>query len=93
MECHLFGTRARILVDYRVYVDGARVGGSAPGQTLLIGLTPGPHTIQGRSLGGSGPVLQRCAGTVPVSFRGPSVAGSGQFRRQPRPLSACPNQC
>ena len=55
---HRPGGRYRdMLIDYQVHVDGAWAGDVAPGQTLLIGLTPGPHTIQGRLTGGSSPVL------------------------------------
>lgn len=55
---HRPGGRYRdVLVDYRVHVDGARVGELAPGRTLLIGLGAGAHTIQGRMTGGSSPTL------------------------------------
>ncbi|WP_067599755.1 hypothetical protein [Nocardiopsis listeri] len=55
---HRPGGRYRdMLVDYRVHVDGARVGELAPGRTLLIGLGAGAHTIQGRMTGGSSPTL------------------------------------
>ncbi|PDP84457.1 hypothetical protein CQJ94_27680 [Glycomyces fuscus] len=37
-----------LLVDYRLHVDGDRVGVIAPGQTLVIGLPPGPHRLQAR---------------------------------------------
>lgn len=36
------------LVDYRIIVDGDRVGALGPGQTLVVGLPPGPHRVQGR---------------------------------------------
>lgn len=39
-----------MLVDYRILVDGDRVGALGPGQTLVLGLPPGPHSVQG-SLG------------------------------------------
>lgn len=39
-----------MLVDYRILVDGDRVGTLGPGQTLVLGLPPGPHSVQG-SLG------------------------------------------
>lgn len=35
------------LVDYRVHVDGARVGTVGPGETFLVCLAPGEHTVQG----------------------------------------------
>lgn len=55
---HRPGGRYRdMLIDYQVHVDGAWVGDVAPGQTLLIGIAPGPHTIQGRLTGGSSSVL------------------------------------
>lgn len=37
-----------VLVDYRIIVDGDRVGTLGPGQTLVVGLPPGPHRVQGR---------------------------------------------
>ncbi|MEU4282445.1 MULTISPECIES: hypothetical protein [Nocardiopsis] len=36
-----------MLVDYRILVDGDRVGTLGPGQTLVLGLPPGPHSVQG----------------------------------------------
>ncbi|MEU3306428.1 hypothetical protein [Nocardiopsis sp. NPDC006832] len=55
---HRPGGRYRdMLVDYRLYVDGARVGELGPGRTLLIGLTTGAHVFQGRMTGGSSPLL------------------------------------
>lgn len=55
---HRPGGRFRdMLVDYRVHVEGARVGELAPGQTLLIGLGAGAHRVQGRLAGGSSPNL------------------------------------
>ncbi len=42
--------RFDMLVDYRIVVDGDRVGTLGPGQTLVLGLPPGPHSVQG-SLG------------------------------------------
>ncbi|OKI17265.1 hypothetical protein A6A08_07910 [Nocardiopsis sp. TSRI0078] len=36
-----------MLADYRITVDGDRVGTLGPGQTLVIGLPPGPHHVQG----------------------------------------------
>ncbi|WDZ89001.1 hypothetical protein [Nocardiopsis sp. HUAS JQ3] len=39
--------RFDMLVDYRILVDGDRVGTLGPGQTLVLGLPPGPHRIQG----------------------------------------------
>lgn len=35
-----------MLVDYRVHVEGERVGTIAPGATLVIGLPPGPHRVR-----------------------------------------------
>ncbi|MEU0241151.1 hypothetical protein ABZ234_26015 [Nocardiopsis sp. NPDC006198] len=48
-----------MLVDYRVHVDGDRVGTVAPGESLVVGLPPGPHSVR-----------CVCAGfsSVPVSF-------------------------
>jgi hypothetical protein len=39
--------RFDMLVDYRILVDGDRVGTLGPGQTLVLGLPPGPHSVQG----------------------------------------------
>ncbi|WP_236743356.1 MULTISPECIES: hypothetical protein [Nocardiopsis] len=39
--------RFDMLVDYRIIVDGDRVGALGPGQTLVMGLPPGPHHVQG----------------------------------------------
>ncbi|MFL1377151.1 hypothetical protein [Nocardiopsis protaetiae] len=33
-------------VDYRVHVDGDRVGTIAPGATLVVGVPPGPHRVR-----------------------------------------------
>ena len=46
-----------MLVDYRVHVDGARVGTLGEGESLLVGLTAGPHVVQGWTNGYTGPPL------------------------------------
>ncbi|MFD3685866.1 hypothetical protein ACFWTE_13740 [Nocardiopsis sp. NPDC058631] len=37
-----------MLVDYRVHVDGDRVGTVGPGESLVVGLLPGPHSVRCR---------------------------------------------
>lgn len=46
-----------LLVDYRVHVDGDRVGTVGPGEALVVGLAPGPHRVQGRHTHLSSPPL------------------------------------
>ncbi|WP_017588634.1 hypothetical protein [Nocardiopsis ganjiahuensis] len=46
-----------MLVDYRVHMDGARVGTVGAGETLLVGLTAGPHVVQGWIHGYGSPPL------------------------------------
>jgi hypothetical protein len=54
-----------LLVDYRLHVDGDRAAVIAPGQTLVIGLPPGPHRLQAR---------HTRLTSVPLAFE--AVAGS-----------------
>ena len=59
------------LVDYRVHVDGDRVGTVGPGESLVVGLPPGPHSVQCRfQRFSSAPVSLVAVPGVPVDLMG-----------------------
>ncbi|MFJ9557675.1 hypothetical protein ACIRPH_28025 [Nocardiopsis sp. NPDC101807] len=78
-----------MLVDYRVHVDGDRVGTVAPGESLVVGLPPGPHSARCAYAGfSSAPVSFVAAPGVPVHLvgepGGTAAAAAADQRKRPQ---------